>query len=54
MREETLAVIAVKYDALEILDILDISNEELLEMFRDKVCEHIHMFSDLNEEDLYD
>lgn len=42
--DETLLILAAKYDPLELLDILGIENEDLLSRFVDKVEENLDIF----------
>ena len=46
MNEEELTLIAARFDALEIMDILDIDEYALLRAFEELVVEHKHKFLD--------
>lgn len=46
--EEIKTIIAATYDPLQILDLLEISNEELLDAFEGRLAEYLGVFNTLS------
>jgi hypothetical protein len=50
--EELKALIAAKYEIIEIIDILGIEEEELLDAFEERVLENLYEFRDIHPEEI--
>ena len=49
--EELKELITARCDPDEVVELLDISTEDLLEYFEDKLIEHRHKFKDLENDE---